>query len=125
MDKTVGILGLGAMGTALAQAQLKACFETIVWNRTAEKARALASSGATVAKSAADLALNCDVILVCVDTCASAEVALVTAPHPGVLAGRTIVQLGTTTPAEARDRRQNKRRLSSFVRPRRRRGAGR
>lgn len=28
---------------------------------------------------------------------------MVTAPHHGVLAGRTIVQLGTTTPAEARD----------------------
>ena len=37
-QQKVTVIGLGAMGTALAEALLRAGNTTIVWNRTASKA---------------------------------------------------------------------------------------
>ncbi len=42
----VGVVGLGLMGTALAERLLERGFETFVWNRTPEKARPLLALGA-------------------------------------------------------------------------------
>ena len=52
MDVTV--LGLGMMGTTLAQLLLRAGHRVHVWNRTPAKAAALASVGALAAPAAAD-----------------------------------------------------------------------
>jgi len=98
----VGVLGLGAMGSALARAQMKAGHKTIVWNRTSTKADVLVSEGAIAATSGSEVALASKVILVCVDKCANAEVALGEALTEGGLDGRIVIQLGTTSPAEAR-----------------------
>jgi 3-hydroxyisobutyrate dehydrogenase len=59
----VGIAGLGKMGAAIA-ARLMECGHTlIVWNRTPEKAKPLAESGAAVAVSPAKLAAAADVVI--------------------------------------------------------------
>ncbi len=102
MNRKVGVLGLGAMGSALARAQLKAGHQTKVWNRTPRKMDILVSEGAQAEDTGAQVALTSDVILVCVDTCASAEASLGPALVPGALDGRVIVQLGTSSPVEAR-----------------------
>jgi 3-hydroxyisobutyrate dehydrogenase-like beta-hydroxyacid dehydrogenase len=59
----VGLIGLGHMGTAMAERVLDAGYELVVYNRTPEKARALAERGAAVAETAAELAEQVDVVL--------------------------------------------------------------
>lgn len=52
----VGFIGLGAMGQAMARRLLDAGHELAVFNRTPEKAKALAAAGAKLAGSAAEAA---------------------------------------------------------------------
>jgi 3-hydroxyisobutyrate dehydrogenase-like beta-hydroxyacid dehydrogenase len=59
----VGLIGLGNMGTAIAERLLGAGYELVVHNRTLEKAEALGARGAAVAKTSADLAEQVDVVL--------------------------------------------------------------
>ncbi|WP_048877058.1 NAD(P)-binding domain-containing protein, partial [Saccharomonospora saliphila] len=44
--RRIGFLGLGVMGTAMAERLLDAGFEVAVYNRTQDKAAALAARGA-------------------------------------------------------------------------------
>src|SRR5947208_13691355 len=52
----VAILGIGAMGHAMATSALRAGLPTIVWNRDPEATRDLAQLGADVAATAGDAA---------------------------------------------------------------------
>jgi len=99
---SVAVIGLGAMGAALAGAQIDAGHATTVWNRSPEKAAPLVERGARLARTAAKAAQAGDVTLICVATYADAEIALNGVWQPGALAGRTVVQLGTASPDEAR-----------------------
>ena len=54
MKETVGFIGLGGMGLAMAANLKKAGFGLRVYNRTAEKARPLLEQGAALARSPAD-----------------------------------------------------------------------
>src|SRR5436309_7699872 len=56
MKETVGFIGLGGMGLAMATKLLEAGFGLRVYNRTAEKARPLLERGATLARSPAEAA---------------------------------------------------------------------
>ena len=55
MKETVGFIGLGGMGLAMATNLLKAGFGLRVYNRTAEKARPLLEHGAVIAGSPAEV----------------------------------------------------------------------
>jgi 3-hydroxyisobutyrate dehydrogenase-like beta-hydroxyacid dehydrogenase len=59
----VGLIGLGNMGTAVAERLLDAGYELVVYNRTPEKAVALVTRGATVAETPAELVEQVDVVL--------------------------------------------------------------
>ena len=54
MAERVAVLGTGIMGAPMARNLLKAGFQVRVWNRTLDKARALAAEGADVAETPAD-----------------------------------------------------------------------
>jgi 3-hydroxyisobutyrate dehydrogenase len=54
MAERVAVLGTGIVGAPMARNLLKAGFPVSVWNRTLEKARALAAEGADVADTPAD-----------------------------------------------------------------------
>jgi 3-hydroxyisobutyrate dehydrogenase-like beta-hydroxyacid dehydrogenase len=58
----LGFIGLGRMGTAMARNLLKAGHEVTVYNRTPDKARALAAQGARVATRVADACRGAAVI---------------------------------------------------------------
>jgi 3-hydroxyisobutyrate dehydrogenase-like beta-hydroxyacid dehydrogenase len=60
---TVGLIGLGNMGTAFAERLLDGGYDLLVFNRTAAKAEPLAARGAAVADTAAELAERVDVVL--------------------------------------------------------------
>jgi len=54
MAERVAVLGIGTMGAPMARNLLKAGFQVHVWNRTPDKARALATEGADLAETPAD-----------------------------------------------------------------------
>ncbi len=60
---SVGWVGLGKMGDPMSRNLIEAGFPVTVWNRSAEKTKALAEAGAQVADSIAELARKSDVII--------------------------------------------------------------
>ena len=56
MKETIGFIGLGGMGLAMATNLVKAGFNLCVYNRTAEKARPVVELGARLARSPAEAA---------------------------------------------------------------------
>ena len=99
----VSVLGLGAMGSALARALLRDGRRVTVWNRTSAKADPLVREGATAAPDPASAVAASPVVLVCVDDYEVTRAIL--SDHrirPG-LCGKVLVQLSTGTPQEARD----------------------
>ena len=64
---TVGWIGIGRMGHAMAERLAQAGANLTVWNRTRAKAQPLATLGATVAADIGELAA-CDVVFVMVST---------------------------------------------------------
>jgi 3-hydroxyisobutyrate dehydrogenase-like beta-hydroxyacid dehydrogenase len=68
----VSVIGLGAMGSALARTLLRAGHRVTVWNRTSTKTGPLARDGAIPARDPAAAVLASPIVLVCVDTTRSA-----------------------------------------------------
>lgn len=95
------MLGLGAMGGALAQAVLDAGRTVTVWNRTPGRAAELVSQGASEAATAGEALLAGGPVFVCLFDHASVHQTL--DPLAESLRGRAVVNLTTTTPAEARE----------------------
>lgn len=60
---TIAFLGLGKMGTPMAQRLNAAGHQLIVWNRTPERARPLATEGARVAATPAEAARDADIVV--------------------------------------------------------------
>ncbi len=99
----VTCIGLGLMGSALARALLASGHGVTVWNRSPEKARALADIGATAVDALKDAIAASPVVLVCIDNYVSTHALLETTGLADHLAGRTIVNLTTGTPREAEE----------------------
>ena len=91
------------MGTALARALVQAGRQTTVWNRTHEKALPLVAQGAQSESSLAAAARASSVIVVCVADYAVTRDLLSADDVMRNLTGRTVVQLSTGTPREARE----------------------
>ncbi|AVT31474.1 dehydrogenase [Plantactinospora sp. BC1] len=92
------LLGLGAMGTALARAWLAAGHPLTVWNRTAARAEPLGAEGATVARTAAEAVAANRLVVACLLDDASVRQTLADTD----LTGRDLVNLSTSTPGQAR-----------------------
>ncbi|GAB2894218.1 NAD(P)-dependent oxidoreductase [Streptomyces mayteni] len=97
----VTVLGLGAMGTALARTLLAAGHQVTVWNRTGTRAEALATEGATVADTPAAAIAASPLAIVCVLDYTAVRETL--EPAATTLAGRLLVNLTNGTPAQARE----------------------
>ncbi|MFI0259076.1 NAD(P)-dependent oxidoreductase [Streptomyces sp. NPDC017056] len=96
---TVTVLGLGSMGSALADALLAAGHATTVWNRSAHRAAALAERGAVPAATPAEAVAASPLVIVCVLDHAALHAVL--DPVAGSLAGRTLVNLTSGSPEQA------------------------
>ncbi len=100
MANRVGFIGLGIMGRGMAQNLLRTGHPLVVWNRTPEKMAAFAAQGAAIANSPADLARQCDTILICVSDTPDVE-AVVLGPGgvmEGITPGRLVVDHSTISP---------------------------
>lgn len=99
----ISVIGLGAMGTALAQAQLRAVHDVTVWNRTPQKMESLAALGAKGAVSVEAAVQASPLVMICIDSYATTKELLYTDEAISHLSGRTVIQFSTGTPQEARD----------------------
>ncbi|MFI9719268.1 NAD(P)-dependent oxidoreductase [Streptomyces sp. NPDC052396] len=97
----VTVMGLGSMGSALAGAFLAGGHRTTVWNRTPGRAEALAGRGAEPAATPAEAVRAGELVVVCLATYETVHRVL--GPVAVHLAGRTLVNLTSGTPEEARE----------------------
>ncbi|MET8987255.1 NAD(P)-binding domain-containing protein [Nonomuraea wenchangensis] len=100
-DIQVSVLGLGEMGGALAAALVAAGHPVTVWNRSPGKADRLVEQGARAAGTAGDAVRAGRLVIVCLLDDASVREVL--EPLAGDVAGRTLVNVTTTTPAQTRE----------------------
>jgi 3-hydroxyisobutyrate dehydrogenase-like beta-hydroxyacid dehydrogenase len=100
-EKAVTVLGLGAMGTALAGAFLDAGRPTTVWNRTPGRDGGLVERGAAGAASIEEAIGASPLVVVCLLDHRSVHDAL--DPVAGALAGRVLVNLTNGTPEQGRE----------------------
>ncbi|MFG1705801.1 NAD(P)-dependent oxidoreductase [Nonomuraea sp. M3C6] len=100
----VTVLGLGAMGSALARTFLEHGLATTVWNRTAAKADDLVARGARRAGTVADAVAAAPLVVVCLTDHDATEQILEACGD--AMAGRTLVDLTTGTPEQARETAQ-------------------
>lgn len=98
---TVAVIGLGAMGTRIAQRLLTAGHAVSVWNRTAEKMAPLVDLGATAATTPADAARRAEVVITVVSDPQALQT--VTEGELGIAGGlpssATVIQMSTVGPA--------------------------
>ncbi len=99
----VSVIGLGPMGTALAQTLVRDGKRVTVWNRTVTKAEPLVHQGAVLASSASSAISASPISIICVANYEVSASILDTNDVTPALAGRTLVQLSTGTPQEARN----------------------
>lgn len=101
----VAFLGLGAMGSRMAQRLVSAGHSLIVWNRDPTRAEGLVSAGATLAKSPVDAASQASVVIAMVrDDQASRAVWLdpVNGALRGLAPGSIAIECSTLTPGAVR-----------------------
>jgi 3-hydroxyisobutyrate dehydrogenase len=99
----VGFIGLGLMGAPIALNLARAGIPLVVWNRTRERVQPLVEAGADAAAAVDDVFRRCDtVLLMLVDEKATDEVLTRgTSRFAELIAGCTVVSMGTTSPAYA------------------------
>jgi len=97
----VSVLGLGNMGSALAQAFIGQGHRVTVWNRSEARSRGLAGR-CRIAADAAEACRGADLVVACLSNYQATREALDGPELREALACRTLVQLATCTPAEAR-----------------------
>jgi 3-hydroxyisobutyrate dehydrogenase len=99
----IAYLGTGLLGSAFAEAAAKRGDQVTVWNRTAEKARALEQFGTRVAATPADAVSGAKrVHLVLKDDAVVEQV--IAALRPGLDASAVIIDHTTTQPRETAER---------------------
>ena len=99
----VTLIGLGAMGLALARALVNGGHSTTVWNRTQSRIDEATSFGALGASSVIDAVEANSILLVCLSNYSATRSILDTDEVRSHLSGKTLVQMGTGTPSEARE----------------------
>ncbi|MBN6038213.1 NAD(P)-dependent oxidoreductase [Amycolatopsis sp. 195334CR] len=98
---TVSVLGLGAMGTALAAAFVRAGQPTTGWNRSPEKTEAAAGLGVVRAETVADAVGDAELVVVCLlDHAAVREVL---EPVAAQLTGRVLLNVTNGTAEQVRE----------------------
>lgn len=102
-DKRVTMIGLGSMGAAIARAFITKGYQVTVWNRDASKAAPLITQGAVMAANIVEAITASPLLVVCVSDYKVTKKIFDTPGAATALQGRTLVQLSTGTPKEARE----------------------
>jgi 2-hydroxy-3-oxopropionate reductase len=103
--ETIGFLGLGIMGSAMAANLVKAGFKVTVWNRSPDKCADLAALGAGVAATPAEVTSSCRITFAILADPAAAH-AVCFGPDgalQGIGAGRGYVDMSTVDAETAQE----------------------
>jgi 3-hydroxyisobutyrate dehydrogenase len=102
---SLGFIGLGLMGTAIAARLLGAGYPLTVWNRSPEKLAPAVAAGATAAPNPAAVARAADIVFVCVTDDAAVEHVMFGAGGvaEGGVPDKLIVDCSTIRPAASRE----------------------
>jgi 3-hydroxyisobutyrate dehydrogenase-like beta-hydroxyacid dehydrogenase len=103
MKNEVSVIGMGAMGSTLARELLRNGHRVTVWNRTSAKAEPLVQDGAVLAPNPVSAVSASPVVVICVDDYDATRKILDAKDVAPALAGRTLIQLSTGSPQDARD----------------------
>jgi len=104
----LGFIGLGNMGSRIAQRLLDQGYQVEVYDRDSVKAEAIAASGGVVAKNLFELASNADVLLSCL-TNDEAVCSVYTGPEgalAGARPGTVLLEMSTIAPETSRELHQ-------------------
>src|SRR5437016_849781 len=97
---SIGFIGMGHMGSHMAQRLLDAGYQVTVYDRTKKKAQVVGLRGAQVVKTPKDLGADCQIVMACVrDDRAQGEVMF--GPDgalAGVHGGLILIDLSTVSP---------------------------
>jgi 3-hydroxyisobutyrate dehydrogenase-like beta-hydroxyacid dehydrogenase len=96
----LGFVGMGIMGSPMAQNLVRAGHRVMVWNRTRAKCAAAEAAGATVADGLPELARACDVTFICVADTPDVEAVLFGEGGlaEGLTSGKVVVDHSTISP---------------------------
>jgi 3-hydroxyisobutyrate dehydrogenase len=94
-------IGTGIMGAPMVRRLLRAGHRVRVYNRSAEKARALAADGATVAAEAAEAARGADAVFIMVSDTPDVE-SVVAKIEPALARGQLVIDMSTIAPEAER-----------------------
>ncbi len=97
----ISVVGLGAMGAALARALIKAGRDVTVWNRSPDKMQPLAALGAHPASSLNEALTASPRLIICLPDYASTADLFERPDILPLLRGKTVIQLSTAIPKEA------------------------
>jgi len=98
-----GFVGLGAMGAHMARSLHRAGLLTGVWNRSADKATALAAELKVIAfKSLEELAGNCEAVVICVSADDDLR-SVITGLEPGLSPNMIVMDCSTVAATTVRE----------------------
>ncbi|KAF3885711.1 MULTISPECIES: NAD(P)-dependent oxidoreductase [Nostocales] len=99
----VAFLGTGLMGLPMAQKLLERGIQVIAYNRTPEKLEPLQTAGAQVVTHSYQAINSADSIILMLSNAAAIYSVLLSDRSWRTVAGRSVIQMGTITPAESRE----------------------
>ncbi len=102
--RTVGFIGLGIMGVPMATNLVRAGFDVVVWARSPAAVEELVAEGARAADDVAGVFSAAETVILMLrdEPAVDAVLARGTGTFAGLVAGRTVVQMGTFTTAFSR-----------------------
>eukprot|EP00928_Gymnodinium_smaydae_P050921 TRINITY_DN34454_c0_g1_i1.p1 TRINITY_DN34454_c0_g1~~TRINITY_DN34454_c0_g1_i1.p1 ORF type:complete len:298 (-),score=81.02 TRINITY_DN34454_c0_g1_i1:62-955(-) len=102
---SVGYLGMGIMGSAMAGRLVDAGFSVTVWNRSSEKCQPLVEKGAKLGASPKEVVETCDITFACTSDPASARAVVFGEGGvlEGITAGRSFVDMSTVDEATTKE----------------------
>jgi 3-hydroxyisobutyrate dehydrogenase len=98
----LAVLGTGLLGSEIAIRLKDRHFDVTAWNRTGDKAAALATVGIPTAAVAAEAIAGADAVLLLLADAEAIRATLFSKDAEAALDGRVIIQMGTISPNESR-----------------------
>ena len=102
----VTVIGLGNMGSALAEKLLATGHAVSVWNRTEAKCRPFVELGADVANNPVEAMKVSDTIIICVLDIEAVKSILLSDGVAEALDGKTVIQLSALEPEQSREQNE-------------------